>query len=247
MAARLPGDVAVQLRVPYEAGADSVMYRQVLAGLAEARGWRVHLYAAKDVEARAAGVLAGRADEVLHGPRASPGPLDEGSPRRARRNCPRTGGHLGRHASAVNDPRLPTVPVHVIDDIAYGLMLVLDRAWRDRPRRARRLARRFAEGRAVTVPAWVGPRMDEPAVPGRVHLSPGSPAAEWRPLDRRWNARILVLRQGLGPATIHDSAHGDHPFAHAWKVRDATDTAAFLFIDKPYGAEFASVLRGGRR
>ena len=69
-----PEDIAPQRRVPYEARADSVMYRQVLAELARARGWDLHLYDAKDVEARAAGMLAERADEVLFGPRATLGP-----------------------------------------------------------------------------------------------------------------------------------------------------------------------------
>jgi hypothetical protein len=69
-----PADIAVQRRVPYEARADSVMYRQVLAELARARGWDIHFYDAKDVEARAAGKLAERADEVLLGPRATMGP-----------------------------------------------------------------------------------------------------------------------------------------------------------------------------
>ena len=69
-----PDDIAVQRRVPYEAQADSVMYRQVLAELARARGWDVHLYDAKDVEGRAASKLAERADEVLFGPRATLGP-----------------------------------------------------------------------------------------------------------------------------------------------------------------------------
>lgn len=69
-----PDDIAVQRRVPYEARADSVMYRQVLAELARERGWDVHLYEAKDVEARAARILAGRADEILHGPRKALGP-----------------------------------------------------------------------------------------------------------------------------------------------------------------------------
>ena len=68
-----PDDIAVQRRVPYEARADSVMYRQVLAELARARGWDVHLYDAKDVEAQAAGRLGDRADEVLLGPRATLG------------------------------------------------------------------------------------------------------------------------------------------------------------------------------
>ena len=69
-----PDDIAVQRRVPYEARADSVMYREVLAELARARGWDVHLFDAKDVEGQAAGRLAERADEVLNGPRATLGP-----------------------------------------------------------------------------------------------------------------------------------------------------------------------------
>ncbi|WP_326943314.1 hypothetical protein OG439_25160 [Amycolatopsis sp. NBC_01307] len=69
-----PEDIAVQRRVPYEARADSVMYRQVLAELAHARGWQVHLYEAKDVEHQAAAILGPRTDEVLHGPRAALGP-----------------------------------------------------------------------------------------------------------------------------------------------------------------------------
>jgi hypothetical protein len=69
-----PDDIAVQRRAPYESRADSIMYRQVLAELARARGWDVHLYDAKDVEARAASQLAERADEVLLGPRATMGP-----------------------------------------------------------------------------------------------------------------------------------------------------------------------------
>lgn len=69
-----PADIAVQRRVPYESRADSVMYRKVLAELARARGWAVHFYDAKDVEARAARLLAERADEVLLGPRTTMGP-----------------------------------------------------------------------------------------------------------------------------------------------------------------------------
>ncbi len=69
-----PTDIAVLRRAPYESRADSVMYRQVLAELAQARGWAVHFYDAADVEVRAAGVLGARAEEVLHGPRATLGP-----------------------------------------------------------------------------------------------------------------------------------------------------------------------------
>ncbi|MDP1846848.1 MAG: hypothetical protein Q8K79_03565 [Solirubrobacteraceae bacterium] len=69
-----PTDVALQRRAPHESRADSVMYRQVLAELARARGWAVHLYDAAAVEGQAAGVLGERADEVLRGPRARLGP-----------------------------------------------------------------------------------------------------------------------------------------------------------------------------
>lgn len=69
-----PNDVAVQRRVPYESYADSIMYRQVLAELAHARGWEVHLYDAKTVEREAVRIVGERADEVLHGPRAALGP-----------------------------------------------------------------------------------------------------------------------------------------------------------------------------
>ena len=72
--ADFPEDIAVQRRVPYESHADSIMYRQVLAELARDRGWEVHLYDAKDVEDEAARILGERADEVLHGPRATLGP-----------------------------------------------------------------------------------------------------------------------------------------------------------------------------
>jgi hypothetical protein len=69
-----PDDIAIQRRPPYDAHADSVMYRQVLDELARARGWDVHLYDARDVEAQAARILGARAAEVLHGPRATLGP-----------------------------------------------------------------------------------------------------------------------------------------------------------------------------
>jgi hypothetical protein len=69
-----PDDIAVQRRARYEAQADSIMYRQVLAELARARGWDVHLYNAKNVEGQVVSILAERADDVLHGPRATLGP-----------------------------------------------------------------------------------------------------------------------------------------------------------------------------
>jgi hypothetical protein len=69
-----PDDVAIQRRAPYEARADAIMYRRVLAELAHARGWEVHFYTAKDVQDLAAAKLAERADDVLYGPRATMGP-----------------------------------------------------------------------------------------------------------------------------------------------------------------------------
>lgn len=64
-----PTDVATQMRVPYEARTDAVMYRQIVADVAQARGWDVHVYDAKAVEAQAAAVLGARAADVLDGPR----------------------------------------------------------------------------------------------------------------------------------------------------------------------------------
>jgi hypothetical protein len=69
-----PQDIAVQRRVPYEARADAIMYRQELAELAHARGWEVHLYDARAVMGQAESMLGERAQEVLHGPRAALGP-----------------------------------------------------------------------------------------------------------------------------------------------------------------------------
>jgi hypothetical protein len=72
--AGFPDDIAVLRRAPYESRADSVMYRQVLAERARARGWDVHLYDARDVVSQAVSVLGQRADKVLRGPRAALGP-----------------------------------------------------------------------------------------------------------------------------------------------------------------------------
>lgn len=69
-----PTDLAVLRRAPWEARADAVMYRQTLADVAEARGWAVHFYDARDVEARARRLLGAHADEALLGPRAHLGP-----------------------------------------------------------------------------------------------------------------------------------------------------------------------------
>jgi len=69
-----PDDLARLRRAPYRAAADSVMYRQVLADLAQARRWTVHLYDAKAVEGQVARALGARAEEVLRAPRARLGP-----------------------------------------------------------------------------------------------------------------------------------------------------------------------------
>lgn len=69
-----PDDIATQRRAPYEARADAIMYRQELSELAHARGWGVNLYDAKAVLDQAIRLLGERADEVLHGPRATIGP-----------------------------------------------------------------------------------------------------------------------------------------------------------------------------
>jgi hypothetical protein len=72
--ADFPADIATQRRPPFESRADSVMYWQVLADVAGARGWEVRTYDARSVEADAAAILGPRADEVLHGPRKALGP-----------------------------------------------------------------------------------------------------------------------------------------------------------------------------
>jgi hypothetical protein len=69
-----PDDIAVQRRAPYEARADAIMYRQELSELGHARGWEVHLYDARSIEGQAVGLLGGRSEAVLHGPRAALGP-----------------------------------------------------------------------------------------------------------------------------------------------------------------------------
>ena len=64
-----PTDPATQRRLPYENWADSIIYRQVIADVAAALGWEIHLYDAKSVEAQASAILGGRAADVLYGPR----------------------------------------------------------------------------------------------------------------------------------------------------------------------------------
>ena len=69
-----PTDIGVLRQVPYESRADSVMYLEILDAVPVERGWPVHLYDAKTVEAEAAQLLGDRAHDVLHGPRATLGP-----------------------------------------------------------------------------------------------------------------------------------------------------------------------------
>jgi hypothetical protein len=72
--ADFPEDIAVQRRVPYESRADSVMYRQVLAQLAGDRGWAVHQYNGKDVEAEAVQHLGPPAEQIQNHARSALGP-----------------------------------------------------------------------------------------------------------------------------------------------------------------------------
>jgi hypothetical protein len=60
-----PDDVAAQCRAPYEARADAIMYRHLLAELGYVRGWEVHCYDAKHVEAQAADRLGERVQADL--------------------------------------------------------------------------------------------------------------------------------------------------------------------------------------
>jgi hypothetical protein len=60
-----PTELAMVRRSPWEARADAVMYRQLLAELATERGWAVHTYEAKSVESEAAAALGSRAGQVL--------------------------------------------------------------------------------------------------------------------------------------------------------------------------------------
>lgn len=71
--ADFPTDIEVLRRTPWEARADAVMYRQILAEVAEQRGWRVGFYDAKSVERDAVALLGARADDVLQGPRTTLG------------------------------------------------------------------------------------------------------------------------------------------------------------------------------
>lgn len=81
--ADFPTDIATLLRSPWEARADAVMYRQVIAAVAGELGWQVMTYDAKRVESQATALLGPRAEAVLHGPRAELGPPWGSDQRRA--------------------------------------------------------------------------------------------------------------------------------------------------------------------
>jgi hypothetical protein len=73
--ADFPDDIGSLRCSPYEARADSVMYREVLRDCALERGWEICFFDAKGVEREAASMLGDDADRVLrHGPRATLGP-----------------------------------------------------------------------------------------------------------------------------------------------------------------------------
>lgn len=72
--ADFPTDLSTLRRAPYESRADAVMYRQEIAGVAQARGWAVTRYDARAVLTVAAERLGSRTDDVLDGPRRRLGP-----------------------------------------------------------------------------------------------------------------------------------------------------------------------------
>lgn len=67
-----PTDIATQRRPPLESRADPIMYRQELARAAAHRGWRVHHFEARAIEAAATARLG--AGDPLNAPRALLGP-----------------------------------------------------------------------------------------------------------------------------------------------------------------------------
>lgn len=69
-----PQDLATQRRVPYEARADSVMYRRILVDEARSRDIDVHLFDAKTVEHLAIQACGASDDALLRAPRADLGP-----------------------------------------------------------------------------------------------------------------------------------------------------------------------------
>ena len=69
-----PTDIAVARRAPYESRADGVMYLETLAAAATERGWAVHRFDPRTVEAEAGEALGDQFDEVRGRPRRELGP-----------------------------------------------------------------------------------------------------------------------------------------------------------------------------
>ena len=92
--ADFPQDIATQRRPPFESRADSVMYCQVLAGVAATRGWSIHTYDAKRGRIRCGGLPG------TSGARGAPRTED----RVWARHGPRTiGPHLPQRSSRPDD------------------------------------------------------------------------------------------------------------------------------------------------
>ena len=81
-----PDDIAVQRRVPYEARADAIMYRQILAELAHEREWAVHVSTRNTFSVR-------QPPSWANGPTQSWRDLGRGL------------GHLGRRTTGSRSPR----------------------------------------------------------------------------------------------------------------------------------------------
>ncbi len=69
-----PDDIATLRRVPYEARADPVMYRTLLAEAGRDRGWTIRTFDATTVEADARQAVGAMDEDVLGRPRAILGP-----------------------------------------------------------------------------------------------------------------------------------------------------------------------------
>jgi hypothetical protein len=65
-----PSDITTLRQSPWEARADAVMYRQVLAVVAESRGWDLWTFEAKHVLDQATSILGPNAEAVLSEPKA---------------------------------------------------------------------------------------------------------------------------------------------------------------------------------
>lgn len=69
-----PQDIEIRRCPPYESRADPIMYREILADIAESLGWDVHFYDAKTVTEEATARLGDRVEDVLYGPTDFLGP-----------------------------------------------------------------------------------------------------------------------------------------------------------------------------